>query len=590
MKNIYFILFFFIYSSIYSQFNYTRDWGTYYGGNGTKTTDGIIDSQGNVYITGDVYGSIPYSNNFVTANAHQPNYGGGNTDTFIAKYNPDGILLWSTYFGGSGDENIYSLALDNFDNLYIAGQTTSTTNIATSTAFQTTPGANGSAYIAKFSPTGILQWSTYYLTNTRIMDISCDNERNIILCGYTTNLTGITTVASFQENYTGTAPVISYLTKFNESGQKVWSTYYSPNTSSVSLVDAICINSSGIFIKGSTDDTTGYYATEGCHQPQNNGQTDLFLSKFGFNGERLWSTYYGGEAGDQFGLATSNQKSISCNENNIYLSGVTASTTSITTPGSFQESSEGFSLFLIQFNNSGIRQWGTYTGTNLGSTSSDSSISTDTSNNSYISGRTSTKNNISTSGTYQEQIAGSTNPNNGELADYSDAFVIKFSPLGQKLWGTYYGGESTELSGSYLTNGDSFYLYGTTQSTQGIATSESQQPAFDAGTVSFSDAGNAYIAKFSEIALNNNYNQIQNLALYPNPNNGNFSLRGDLNGLKDLSLAVYDCQGRIVFTKKVEQLQNDNLSVQLQNKLSSGVYLVKLYNPDLTKSFKIIVN
>lgn len=57
----------------------------------------------------------------------QPVFGGGTTDAVITQFSKDGELLWSTYYGGSGDENNKEpintcfAAVDDLDNVYIAG-------------------------------------------------------------------------------------------------------------------------------------------------------------------------------------------------------------------------------------------------------------------------------------------------------------------------------------------------------------------------------------------------------------------------------------------------------------------------------------
>ena len=59
-----------------------------------------LDGAGNIYVTG-----ITNSNNFPTMNAFQNNKSGG-IDAFVAKYDGAGTLLFSSYLGGAGDENI----------------------------------------------------------------------------------------------------------------------------------------------------------------------------------------------------------------------------------------------------------------------------------------------------------------------------------------------------------------------------------------------------------------------------------------------------------------------------------------------------
>ena len=92
-------------------FNYERAWATYYGGANTYLMDDAIDSQGNVYLVGYMQGSAENLNAFVTPNAFQPIFGGGGKDGFIAKFNPDGLLLWATFLGGTNVDVINTLQL-----------------------------------------------------------------------------------------------------------------------------------------------------------------------------------------------------------------------------------------------------------------------------------------------------------------------------------------------------------------------------------------------------------------------------------------------------------------------------------------------
>ena len=66
----------------------------------------------------------------ITPDAFQPAYGGGNYDGLLVKINAAGSqLLYSTYFGGSGDDRVSTydaLARDEQGNLYFAGRTAST--------------------------------------------------------------------------------------------------------------------------------------------------------------------------------------------------------------------------------------------------------------------------------------------------------------------------------------------------------------------------------------------------------------------------------------------------------------------------------
>jgi hypothetical protein len=108
-------------------------YSTYLGGTGGDIGLAIgLDSKANAYITGETT-----STNFpVSANATQPKFGGGNangfdSDAFVSELSFNGSALtlpFSTYLGGSGDEDINSgfLAVDPSGNIYVTGDTDST--------------------------------------------------------------------------------------------------------------------------------------------------------------------------------------------------------------------------------------------------------------------------------------------------------------------------------------------------------------------------------------------------------------------------------------------------------------------------------
>jgi hypothetical protein len=96
---------------------------TYFGGSGRDTNRGIaVDAAGNVYLTGQTQ-----SNDFPTKNAYQNTIASANTsDAYVSVLNPNGAaLVYSTYWGGSGDDIGYAIATDASSNAYVAGGTCS---------------------------------------------------------------------------------------------------------------------------------------------------------------------------------------------------------------------------------------------------------------------------------------------------------------------------------------------------------------------------------------------------------------------------------------------------------------------------------
>lgn len=134
-------------------------YSTYLGGSGDDYAAGVaVDSAGNAYVTGTTT-----SRNFPTANALQPQFGGGVYDAFIAKLNPAGTaLVYSTYLGGKGDDTVGAVAVDDQGSAYIGGRTTSA-DFPTKSAFQAELAGGEDGFFAKLSPTGdALLFSSYF--------------------------------------------------------------------------------------------------------------------------------------------------------------------------------------------------------------------------------------------------------------------------------------------------------------------------------------------------------------------------------------------------------------------------------------------
>jgi hypothetical protein len=141
-------------------------YSTYLGGSGDTQGYAIaVDSAGKAYVTGTTN-----STDFPTKNPLQSTYGGGNHDAFASKINSTGsALVYSTYLGGSGEDQLGGIAVDSAGDAYVTGQTLSTDFPTTPGAFQTVCNHGsgcahygGDAFVSKISPTGsALVYSTY---------------------------------------------------------------------------------------------------------------------------------------------------------------------------------------------------------------------------------------------------------------------------------------------------------------------------------------------------------------------------------------------------------------------------------------------
>lgn len=109
-----------------------------------------MDASGNCYITGYFTGNATFSGKQISS------IGYFDTDVFIAKYNPSGILLWVKRAGGTGNDMGYGIAISNKDVLYVCGIFHGT-NVFGENSLSRISGSNG--FIAKFDIDGNLNWS-----------------------------------------------------------------------------------------------------------------------------------------------------------------------------------------------------------------------------------------------------------------------------------------------------------------------------------------------------------------------------------------------------------------------------------------------
>ncbi len=112
---------------------------------------------GYIYVAGDTS-----SLDFPAVDGFQESSGGGATDGFVAKIDPKSSqLVFATYFGGSDQEIIRSVAVDANFNIYVTGQTYSQ-DFPLKDPFQSFQAGDGDAFVAKFAPDGLsLIYSTY---------------------------------------------------------------------------------------------------------------------------------------------------------------------------------------------------------------------------------------------------------------------------------------------------------------------------------------------------------------------------------------------------------------------------------------------
>jgi uncharacterized repeat protein (TIGR01451 family) len=373
------------------------------GGSEEGILDLAVDASGNLVIYGFIEDAPSVLEYPTTPGAPKRTRVPSDTrDAFVTKFDPSGTtMLFSTLFGGSGEELLQpyahdgGMALDAAGNVYITGSTISTDFPTTAGAFDASyngaapPSNTADGFYAKLSPSGAIAYATYL--GGRAIElphgIDVDSAGNVYIVGYTGSDT------------TGGA-----------SG--------------------------------------GFTVTAGAYDPTYNGSGDIFLLRFDTIGALTYATYLGGTSGD--GVKASNVRASRTAANVLYVVGDSASAAFPTTASRVEtyDGSGAPDAVLVRLNLAlaGTNQL-TY-GTFLGGTGDESfaSLALDASDRVYAVGHT-----ISSAATFPAAatVAGSIAPSG------TDVLVAKFDTTQSGAASLVF---ATRINGFYTDTGDDIAL------------------------------------------------------------------------------------------------------------------------------------
>jgi len=297
-------------------------WGSYFGGTSGEAISQIsgvsaqvvVNSQEFVYVAG-VTGSLDVPmcgscTNDPLLNQSSPCNTNGTDDIFIAKFRgSDGLLdplvsgTFSTYFGGSGHENVQSMTIDANDNVYIAGTVHQNSYPGAADVFDQV--TLSGAYNQPFG-----QAADDY--DAFIMKLSLDvNNKDYI--SWCTAIGGDGGLSTYE--------IITALTT-NANGELYATGRTYSNGQTGNIANAPC-----------TSYAAGYFplvnpGTSSPYIKYNSGGYDAFFMKFDSDNAIEWSTLYGGTDDENEYISLQSVGSIAVDpDENIFITGCTQSST-----------------------------------------------------------------------------------------------------------------------------------------------------------------------------------------------------------------------------------------------------------------------
>ncbi len=325
-----------------------------------------------------------------------------------------------------------------------------------------TPSTGQNAFVAKFNPQDHLVWSTIVggggstsTTATTVAVASSATNKNVYVGG-STNSPSLPVQASGAAYFdgTGTSSYQGFLMRFNNTnGAKTWTTYFGGNDSRVYDLDFL--GASQLIVTGdgpATLPTPQVAAPPGATTYPFGGGQDAFVALFNTNDQLRWITHYGGSG-------TESGRGIVSFGKSFYVLGQTqgGAIPLVNKAGAYNDASANGlrDLFVLLFNANAVNQWATYFG---GSSWEDVFFSQNlvvhpSSGDLYIVGSTS-----SSAATFPLLNGGPGSYNSAGMGLPTHGFIARFNGSTQALkWSTLFGGGTLgRMAVTVNTAGDVF--------------------------------------------------------------------------------------------------------------------------------------
>jgi hypothetical protein len=425
----------------------------------------------------------------------------GTQDTFIVKYDTNGIYKWATQMGRTSYDGGNDISTDSFGNVYVTGLFNDTSlniydvsahkyidGVESDLSLSNVDGTGQDVFIVKYDTNGNYCWATQMggTSNDYGNSISTDSLGNVYVTGYFNDaslkiydasahkyIDGVTSDLSLSNiGLLGTGNDV-FIVKYDTSGNYCWATQMGGNSSDAGT--SISTDSLGnVYVTGYFYDTSLNIYDASAHKYIDGGASDLSLSKvtggiqdtfivkYDTNGVYKWATQMGGTSWD-IGTSISTDSL-----GNVYVTGYFNDTSLNIYDASAHKYNGGDSdlslsniggtgqdVFIVKYDTNGNYKWATQ----MGGTSYDvgNDISTDSFGNVYITGIFSDASLNIYDASAHKYAGGDSDLSLSIVGGIgSDVFIVKYDTSGNYCWATQMGGiandNGTDISTDSLGN------------------------------------------------------------------------------------------------------------------------------------------
>ncbi|MDC3987281.1 SBBP repeat-containing protein [Polyangium jinanense] len=242
----------------------------------SQTQSGVsvsTDKMGNILLAGAFQGAMNLGGTMLTS--------GGKEDAFIAKFSPNGQVLWAKRFGDAQNQSATGIGADAEGNVYVTGIFIGTVNFGGQNLTSDTNFFQD-VFLVKFAPDGTHQWSKKFGDSNiqYARALAVDGIGNVVISGY------------FQQQVDFGGGVLTasgsafdvFLAKFNATGQHLWSRTYG-NEADQSAKSLAVDGSGNVYVAGEASGSIDF----GTGPLTAAGNPSAFVAKLDSQGAPIWA-------------------------------------------------------------------------------------------------------------------------------------------------------------------------------------------------------------------------------------------------------------------------------------------------------------
>ena len=346
-------------------------WANSFGNFSDNVGNSIVtDKAGNIYVAGYFKSHSMSVGGFTLTNDTTDT----TADIFIAKYHPNGNVIWAKRFGGSDQDYVSALTTDTACNVYLTGGFYSPSIVFGGTTL--TSFGQPALYVTKMDSAGNVHWAKSARQSADGSTIASSTGGYLYVTGYLYDsllIIGNDTLFNF-DSHAYTPDV--FIAKYDGNGNALWAKHAGgtdDDESTGSATDA----SGNLYIIGNFWSTIMSFDTL-ILTNQNTGGSDYFLAKYDGNGNALWAKGVTGQY--CWGASV-----VADANGNVCVTGDFADTSMMFPPVVLNGSASGSNIFVADYNQNGNAQWA-IGGKGFDASDTPTGIAEDAAKNIYIAG------------------------------------------------------------------------------------------------------------------------------------------------------------------------------------------------------------